>query len=311
MAKRASGQRPPDSSTSFAPEPIRRIAEVLDGLPGKQRALAQYMLQHPEKVGFLSVRELAERVGVSIATVSRFCAQLGYGGYDEFGRQVQQSLQYEMSTPARLRALNPGGDAAERSPFEQIVDMEIDNLLTLRRGVRPQDMARCVEWLNEAGEVFVVGSMGATTLAEYLAYAASKVRKSVHLVSSAGGTPNWLALSNAGPGSLVFLLGFPRYQRSTVSVGEFAKRRGARIVAITDQHVSPLAALADLTFAVSISFSTVVDSFAAPVAFVHALVGEYTERYRADVTRHLLDFEQYTGDLGIWVKPPEGGRRRG
>lgn len=295
-------------SFTFAPEPIRRIGETLGALTLKQKLLARFMLQHPEKIGYLSIRELAEQAGVSIATVSRFCTQLGYAGYDDLGREVQQSLQYEMSTPARLRMLNDVAEQAGKAPqaaFDRVVELETQNLLTLRRICDRNALLRCIEWLHDAERVIVVGSMGSTALAEYFAYALGKVRRDVRLASSASGSSDWLALSDLGPNTTVILIGFPRYQRRTLMIGEHAKARGCRIVAVTDSDTSPLAGLADLALPVPISVSTIVDSFAAPLVLIHGMIVEYGERYREEVQQHLLGFEQYTSDLAVWPAAPK------
>ena len=281
---------------------------MLGDLTLKQKLLARYMLQHPEKIGFLSIRELADQVGVSIATVSRFCTQLGYLGYDELGREVQQSLQYEMSTPARLRMLNDVADQAGDAPqtaFDRVVDLETQNLMLLRRVSDRKMLMRSIKWLHDAESVLVVGSMGSTALAEYFAYALGKARRSVRLVGSATGSSDWLALSSAGPETLIILIGFPRYQRRTIEIGKFAKSRGCRTLAVTDQESSPLARLADLVIPVPISLSTIVDSFAAPIVMIHGLIVEYGEHYREEVQQHLLGFEQYTRDLSIWPDAPK------
>lgn len=295
---------------TFAPEPIRRIGEMMEGLTLKQQLVARYMLQHPEKIGFLSIREFAEEVGVSIATVSRFAAQLGYSGYEELGREVQQRLQYEMSTLARLRMLSDvtvhSGNAPQAA-FDRVVDLEAQNLLLLGRLPGRDRLQRCIEWLHDAERVIVVGSMGSTALVEYLAYALGKVRKGVRLVSSASAASDWLALSETGPGTAVVLISFPRYQRRTIMIGEHARSRGCRVIAITDSESSPIARLAGLAIPVPISVSTIVDSFAAPIVLIHGLIVEYGERYRGEVQRHLQDFEQCMSDLAIWPEAPQRG----
>lgn len=296
---------------TFAPEPIRRIGETLGDLTLKQKLLARFMLQYPERIGFLSIRELAEQVGVSIATVSRYCIQLGYSGYEELGREVQQSLQYEMSTPARMRMLTDAAQqtgSAVQTAFDRVVDMEVQNLLQLRRMPGRNELSRGLELLHDADSVLVVGSMGATALAEYFAYALGKVRRSVRLVSSASGSSDWLALSGTGTDTLVVLIGFPRYQRRTIDIGRYAKARGCRVLAVTDKDNSPLAAVADHVYPVPISLSTIVDSFAAPIVLIHGLVVEYGERYRKEVQQYLLEFERYTQEMSIWPESPKRDR---
>jgi len=309
MAKsgsRKTGKQPIQSEPfGFAPKVITLLRDALDELTRSQKVLAIYLLQHPEKIGYLSIRELAKSAGVSLATVFRLCRHLGYKGYVELGEEVQRSVQYELSTPTRFRL---GADApiakGAGSTFDRVIGVELDSLASMARTIHADDVSRCVQWMNEADHVVVVGSMGSTSLAEYFAYAASKVLPSVHLVTSAAGSATWYQVKYLGPKSLVVLIGFPRYQQSTLEFGRYCRRRGCRIVALTDHLRSPLAAPADLVFPIAISFSTIVDSFTAPVAFIHGLVAEYCARHSEQIRDHLGDFEDYTSGMNIWTKSP-------
>lgn len=300
--------KPGADERPFAPRVLALLREKLDELTRNQRVLALYFLQHPEKIGYLSIREMAAAAGVSVATVFRLCTRLGYDGYIELGREVQQGIQYELSTPARFRlgtdpllTSSPGAMSA----FERVIGAELDSLNAMVRTLRSDDVTRCLGWMHEADHVVVVGTMGSTSLAEYLAYAASKVLPSVRLVTAPACSATWYQLKGVGAGSLVMILGFPRYPRSTLEIGGMLRDRGCRIVAITDHYRSPLAEISDIVFPMPISFSTIVDSFAAPVAFVHGLIAEYSERH-GDVVRasRLQEFEDYTDKAGIWAKLP-------
>ncbi|MFA5912294.1 MAG: MurR/RpiR family transcriptional regulator [Burkholderiales bacterium] len=292
----------------FTPKVITLLREALNDLTRSQKVLGLYLLQHPEKIGYLSIRELAQSAGVSLATVFRLCRHLGYKGYDELGAEVQRSVQYELSTPTRFRLGADAPSAKGRlSAFERVISAELDSLTTMTRTIQVDDVSRCVQWMNQADHLIVIGTMGSTSLAEYFAYAASKVLRSVRLVTSVGGSATWYQFKDISAATLVLLLGFPRYQQSTLEFGNYFKRRGCRIVAITDHYRSPLAAPADIVFPIAISFSTIVDSFTAPVAFIHGLVAEYSERYGDQIRDHLADFEDYTADMQIWTKSPRRG----
>lgn len=298
----------------FAPKVLTLLRDALDELTASQKVLALYLLQHPEKIGYLSIRDLAKAAGVSIATVFRLCRHLGYEGYIELGQEVQQSVQYELSTPTRLRL---GTDplfthsSGSVSAFERVIGIEVESLTSMARAVAPDDIARCVGWMKEADHVIVVGTMGATSLAEYFAYAVSKVLPSVRLITSTAGSATWYGLKGASESSLALVVGFPRYPQSTLDIGAQLRKRGCRAVAVTDHYRSPLAAVADIVFPIPVTFSTIVDSFTAPVAFIHGLVAQYTESYPEDVRPHLQRFEEYTAQMDIWAKSPRQRRNAG
>lgn len=301
-AKRADAE-----ASGFAPKVLTLLREALNDLTRSQKVLALYLLQHPEKIGYLSIRDLAASAGVSIATVFRLCRHLGYDGYIELGQEVQQSIQYELSTPTRFRlGTDPPFTQAKGpvSAFERVVSVEMDSLTSMARTLRLDDLARCVKWMNEADHVIVVGTMGSTSLAEYYAYAASKVLRSVRLATSTAGSATWYELKGVSAKSMALVIGFPRYPQSTLDIGVQLRDRGCRMVAVTDHYHSPLASIADIVFPIPISFSSIVDSFTAPVAFIHGLVAEYSERYRDEVRQRLQEFEDYTAGMNIWAKSP-------
>ena len=60
------------------------IKSLYESFPDTQRQLADYIAQHPDEVPFLSVHELAQLAGVSVATISRFARTIGYDSYKEF-----------------------------------------------------------------------------------------------------------------------------------------------------------------------------------------------------------------------------------
>ena len=107
-------------------------------------------------------------------------------------------------------------------------------------------------------------------------------------------------MSELGPKSLVFLLAFPRYPRETVELGQATKSLGARIVAITDAHFSPVVPLADIVFYIPTGGPTLIDAYAAPVAFIRALISELSGLNPKATERALSRFEKYAADLDLF-----------
>src|SRR4051812_47127659 len=71
-----------------------------------QRRIARYVIDHRDAAAFLTSESIAQQVGVSQPSVSRFAAALGYGRFSDFKRALQSWSRSEMST------LPPADEAA-------------------------------------------------------------------------------------------------------------------------------------------------------------------------------------------------------
>jgi DNA-binding MurR/RpiR family transcriptional regulator len=63
---------------------LLEIHARLPALSGKERKIAEFILANPRDSVNPTMEELADKVGVSEATLFRFVRKLGYGGYQQF-----------------------------------------------------------------------------------------------------------------------------------------------------------------------------------------------------------------------------------
>lgn len=288
----------------IAPTVMEQIRAMMDRFTKRQRMLAEYMVQRPEKVGFLSISELAANAGVSVATVVRFCNRLGYSGYIELGRKVQTGIQNDLSMLDRFqlsqRAASMGKKPGD-SAFERVLALEMESLAQLARSIRRPDFFKCVKWMGQARHVAVIGCLASAGLAEYFAYAAAKVLPSVQSATSGGARDAGL-MKELDENALVFVLAFPRYPAASLKLGQLAQKAGAKIVAVTDSLQSPAIQLAHLSFLISISASAMIDAYAAPVTFINALITQFAEENPEKSRRALAHFETFASGMDLWLK---------
>ncbi|MCK5686313.1 MurR/RpiR family transcriptional regulator [bacterium] len=291
-----------DRNELIAPVVIDRIRKMLNKFTKRQRVMAEYVLQHPEKVGYLPITDLAKAVGVSVATVVRFCNRLGYSGYIELGREVQNSIQNELSILGRFNLSRSASELSvgiSDSAFERIVKLEMESLGNMVQSINKSDFFKCLKWMSKANNVTIVGTMASAALAVYFEYAATKVLPKVKLITSGSGSESDF-LKDLSPDSLVFLIAFPRYPQATIDLGTLAKKKKCRIVALTDSHHSPIVQFANLTFLISISVTSTVDAYAAPLTFINTLITEFTIQYPDKIRKNMNAFEEFTKGMKIW-----------
>ena len=306
--KRSDGE-----STALELALAKRLKAEMDGFTPRQRGLAEFILQNPESLAFLTITDLARKVGVSEATVTRFCGILGYDGYAHLCREVQQTIQSELSMVGRFQLVRSMGhqsvDPHSPSVFERVLSNEIENLMNLIRNIRTVEFYRCIDLMAAADQICIVGAMASISLANYFGYMLEKIFPRVGVLHGHGGTASAVCNSLTRH-SIVFLIAFPRYPRVTLELGQLATQRGAQLIAITNSPVSPVVPLATITFLIPVGIVSFVDAYAAPIAFINALVTGLSERSPKATQRSLNVFDEYVSREGLFVRSDSKKRMR-
>lgn len=269
-----------------------RIRLRSDRLSPAQRRLAEYVLAHAHRVAFMTAAELGHAVGVSESTVVRFATALGYDGYPDLQRELQEAVWSQLSTRERLelaRSAPPAG-----SVLDQVLREDVENLRTTLRETSREAFQQAVDALHDARHVYLAGFRSAATVAHYLAFYLSFIRKDVYRLHEAGEV--FEQLVTLSPDDLVVAISFPRYSRLTVDVAEFARERGARTLAITDSVLAPIARLADVVLVARSQLTSYVDSLAAPLSLAAALLTALALKDRQRTQQALAELER------IWSK---------
>ena len=59
------------------------LMAVFEDLTPRQQVGARYILDHPQDVALVSMRELSKRAGVPPATMTRLALRMGFDGFDD------------------------------------------------------------------------------------------------------------------------------------------------------------------------------------------------------------------------------------
>ncbi|MEU0666583.1 MurR/RpiR family transcriptional regulator [Streptomyces lavendulocolor] len=255
--------RPSSPTEESAPAvPMDRVMALFGGhrLSPAQRRIAQYMIDHLTEAAFLSITDLAERVGVSQPSVTRFATSLGYSGFPA----LREALQ-----PIALSAVAGTPDTREeirRNELQAAIDAEIENLEHLRRLVAdPSQILDIGSELAASVPLTVLGLRISVSLAEYFAYAARRIHPDVRLVTRGGSVAyDALLQSREAGGTWVLAFAMPRHAHETLSTMRAARRAGLRIALITDLTLGPLVEEADVALTAGTGSRLVFDSYAAP-----------------------------------------------
>ena len=242
--------------------------QELRSLSKCQRMIAGFILENYDKAAFMTASTLGKTVGVSESTVVRFACALGYEGYPELQKNLQEIITNKLTSVQRLNLME-GMDPDKI--IDTVLKQEITNLKETRENLDTEAFMNVVDRLCKARRIFVIGFRSSAQLAQFLVYYLSYIMESPELIT-VGTADLYAQLMHATKEDVVIGIGFPRYSSQTVEGLKFAKSVGANIVTITDNKMSPLYEVADTCILTKSDMNSFVDSLVAPLSIINALI---------------------------------------
>jgi DNA-binding MurR/RpiR family transcriptional regulator len=141
-----------------------------------------------------------------------------------------------------------------------------------------------------AKRVYIVANRSAVSLGIFLQYYLNIILGNTELLRSVESATDHL--NKLSQSDVVLGISFSRYTNSTVEIFSYAKDVGAKTIAITDNHFSPLIKYAQISLTASSQIPTFIDSFVAPLSLINALITIVGREKGDDFCDRLLNFEK-------------------
>lgn len=239
---------------------LARIGAESAQLSRQLKVIARYIEQHRDHIALERIQDVATRCEVQPSAVIRFAKHFGFTGYSEmqklFRDGVAERIAPSGTYQARIRDLIAHG--SERLSSADIADEFIGGAIAgmqeLRRDLHGSTLGDAVELLAHAPSFWIAGSRRAFPVAAYLAYALQHTDRPVQLLAALGAMHEG-QLRGLREGDVMIAVSFAPYAAETLLAAQQARAAGARLIAITDSRLSPLAPEADATLLVQESSS--------------------------------------------------------
>ncbi|WP_386082389.1 MurR/RpiR family transcriptional regulator [Vreelandella sp. F11] len=221
------------------------IAQYAAMSPQLQQA-ARYVLEHPEEVALVSMREVARLAGVQPATMTRLAKFLGLAGYDDIRAQHAAVLR-QGSDGFAAKVRQRADEGSERGASDTASLMLQGLSAQLAKLCEPDSLRRLevtADRLRSARKVYVLGLRSSHAIAWHFHYVMTLLgERSVHL-DGPGGTGGD-GLIRATSEDVLLVISINPYAAGALELAQLAKEKGVGIVSITDSEVSPLVALSE------------------------------------------------------------------
>ncbi|HBM81985.1 MAG: MurR/RpiR family transcriptional regulator [Clostridiales bacterium] len=248
---------------------MKSIQAKFQKLSKGQKLIAEYILKHYDKAAFMTAAKLGDSVGVSESTVVRFANELGFDGYPELQKSLQELIKTRLTTVQRIELSKDYMN--DESVVRGVLKADMENVRATLEKIDVKVFDEIVEKLLSARRIYIIGLRSSSTLAEFLGFYLNLILDNVRVVTY-GVSDLFEQLLRLGDKDLIIGIGFPRYASGTVEALNYAKRSGATVIALTDSLVSPLANDADYTLLAQSNMASFVDSLVAPLSVINALL---------------------------------------
>jgi DNA-binding MurR/RpiR family transcriptional regulator len=246
-----------------------RVGSAFSSLSRSHRRVARFLLDNGLFAAFASAAELGDKVGVSAATVVRFCQAIGYDGYPELQAAVRAGLPTSVHKVQKMEQVR---GALEKSQVAQrVFELDAQNLRRTGDALSQQRFQAAVAALGKASDILVVAGGLSAGPALYLAHSLAVMGLDARCVLN-GGIPLALEVVRLKPSSALVGISVWRYVAETVQAMERARAVGATRIAITDSLVAPIAQRADYAFQVGTHGLAHSLSLTGMMALVNAFV---------------------------------------
>ena len=218
---------------------LEKIQKAFANLSKNQKKVAEYIGRDGAMASFDSVRQLANKVGVSESSVVRLAQALGYEGYPELRRELQEEFKKKMGGAGRLqRAVN---ELPAQGFVESLFRKDVESIEETLTQFSHEDFSRAIDLVWQARRIFVIGFRSALSLAYFLNFRLARLGLDIHLILMTGGTSLLEQLVLMKKTDLLVTIGFDRPPAETRTAINHAIASKARILGISHSSTSEIA----------------------------------------------------------------------
>lgn len=262
-----------------------------------QKRLATYILENYDRAVFLTATNLGREVGVSESTVVRFAMGLGYKGYPEFQKAMEELVSKRLSRVERMEVTY--GHNSQSQLLENVLTSDMEKIKHTMEHMDARAFELAVDILLHARKVYVIGLRSCAPLANFLGFYLNMLLDDVHFINTNSTTEIFEQMVRIGKEDVIVGISFPRYSMRTLKALEFANHRNAKVITLTDDLHAPINLYSSCNLVAKSDMVSIVDSLVAPLSVINALVVGICMKQKGKVIRNLEELERIWNEYQI------------
>ncbi|MED4572100.1 MurR/RpiR family transcriptional regulator [Brevibacillus agri] len=279
-----------------------RIRKHYPELTNQQKLAAKYILAEPQIVAQKPAKVVGALSGTSETTVIRLSYALGYSGYSELQNEIRSSLLERVQKEDAISSLRAAAEnlRGQDDLLSFNLEQDVAYIRQTLGGLQKEQLRHAISRIMSAKHILVVGFRSSYAPAHWLAFALNVVKGNAHLYNGPVDDANYL-LTQINADWLVIALSFPRYVNETILFTKAAKERGAVVLGITDDELSPVGPIADQVLKVYAPAPTALKGMTAIFSMLNILVSGVVQADGEQVQERLRHYENTSRQIYPFV----------
>lgn len=275
-----------------------RINEKYGSLSKGQKLLAAYITDNYDKAVFLTAAKLGQVVGVSESTVVRFAMHLGYKGYPEFQKALEELVRNKLNSIQRMEVAY--GRISQSKVLESVLQADQEKIKDTLENLDEQTFELAVDTILHAKHIYIVGIRSCAPLASFMAFYFNLMFENVILLHTNNSSELFEQMVRINEEDVIIGISFPRYSMRTLKAMEFANNRNAKVITLTDSVHSPMNLYSSCNLIARSDMVSIVDSLVAPLSVINALIVALCMRKQDEVAKTLETLEEIWGEYQVY-----------
>jgi DNA-binding MurR/RpiR family transcriptional regulator len=278
-------------------ELVNKVNEKYSSLSKGQKVLATYIMDNYDKAVFLTATKLGKEVGVSESTVVRFAMNLGYKGYPEFQKSIEELVSTRLNKIEKMDVTY--GHNNQSQIMQNVLTSDVEKIKYTLEHADVNTFESAVDILINAKKVYIIGIRSCAPLASFLSFYLNMILDNVVQIHTNSSTEIFEQLIHINQEDVIVGISFPRYSMRTLKALEFANNRNAKVITLTDDIHAPINLYSSCNLVARSDMVSIVDSLVAPLSIINALVVALCMKRKNEVIQTLEELEMIWNEYQI------------
>lgn len=275
-----------------------RINECYGSLSKGQKILATYVTDNYDKAVFLTAAKMGQVVGVSESTVVRFATHLGYKGYPEFQKALEEMVRNKLNSIQRMEVTY--GRISQSHILETVLQSDQEKIKDTLEHIDEHAFELAVDTIIKAKHIYIVGIRSCAPLAAFMAFYFNLMFENVTLLQTNNSSELFEQMVRISKDDVIIGISFPRYSMRTLKAMEFANNRNAKVITLTDSVHSPMNLYSSCNLIARSDMASIVDSLVAPLSVINALIVALCMKKQGEVAKTLETLEDIWNEYQVY-----------
>lgn len=276
------------------------LKDNLKSFSKRQQLIASYILENYDKAAYMTAAALSKTIGVSESTVVRFAAEIGFLGYPEMQKRLRQLTVTQSNSLKRIEIASRQLD--EDNILSSVLKSDVRMIENTLEEIDKKQFDNSVNAILKAKNIYITGIRSAASLASFTDFYFRLLFDNTKLISSADASDMFEQAMHINENDVIIGMSFPRYSKNTIKLLEYASKRGATVIGITDNITSPIVRIADYSLIARSDMNSFVDSLVAPFSVVNALLAALGMKQKDYIKKNFEDLENIWDEYEVYDK---------